>query len=191
MLETRIGSLAGVASLLGLPPVQTDRDAQDTLTVAALAYAGDRPDRGWLSRAGLDSARTAATSLRTVLSMARAAETKARAIFTDAALTADVYGLAARFQEVHRGWRKLLPAYRADKGAVAAFTTPGVDHQDACRRLELAVAWREATAALAKTEERHAACLGDSYRGAATDFAALERALGHAATALDHARTAT
>jgi hypothetical protein len=189
MLETRIGSLAGIVNLLGLPPVQTYGDAEDTLTVAALGYAGDRPERGWLSPAGLDAARTAASSLRTVLSMTRAAETKARAYFTDAALTVDVYGLAERFRELHRGWRKMLSAYRADKRAVAAFTAPGVDPQDALRRLDLAVAWREATTALTRTEERHAACLGDSYRGAATDFAALDRALGHAATALGHART--
>jgi hypothetical protein len=189
MLETRIGSLAGISSLLGLPPVQTYSDAEDTLTVAALAYADDRPERAWLSPAGLDAARTAASSLQTVLSMAHAAKAKARTIFTDAALTADVHGLAERFRELHRGWRKLLPAYRADKRAVAAFTAANVDPKDTLWRLDVAVAWKEATAALARTEERHAACLGDSYCGAATDFAALDRALGYAATALDHART--
>jgi len=189
MLQTRIGSLAGIVSLLGLSPVQTYGDAEATLTVAALAYADDRPERGWLSPAGLDAARTAASALRTVLRMAHAAETKARAIFTDAALTADVDGLARRFLELHRGWRKLLPAYRADKRAVAAFTAANVDPNDALRRLNLAVTWREATAALVRNEERYAACLGDAYCGAATDFAALDRALVHAATAVSQART--
>jgi hypothetical protein len=189
MLETRIGSLAGIVSLLGLPPAQTFQDAQATLTVAALAYETDRPERAWLSPAGLEAARTAARSLRTVLSTVRAAETKARAVFTDAALTADVDDLAARFREHHRGWRKLLSAYRADKRAVATFTAPGVDPAEARRQLELAVAWKQATAALARTEERHASCLGDTYQGAATDFTGLDRALGHAATALSQART--
>ena len=189
MLETRIGSLAGVVSLLGLPPVHTCGDAEDTLTVAALAYAANRPQRKWLSAVGLDAARTAASALRTVLTLAHAAETKARTVYTDAALTADVDALVERFRERHTGWRKLLPAYRADKRTVATITAPNVDPREALRQLDLAVAWKETAATLARTEDRHAACLGDSYRGTATDFAALDQALENAATALRLART--
>ncbi|KWW99028.1 Uncharacterized protein LI90_660 [Carbonactinospora thermoautotrophica] len=188
-LERCLGSLRGIAAMLGLPPVETYAHACDTLAVAGLGYAPNRPERAWLSPAGLEAAQAAADALRHATAQLDAAETAARAYYTDAALDADVEGLAERFTTLHKGLRKLRSQYRADKRAVAAFTADGVSQDDALGHLDKAVAWKHAVQALAETEAAHAVTLGSYYTGRTTDFDALAQAIANAETALRRART--
>ena len=101
-----------------------------------------------------------------------------------AVLGEDVEGLASRFGSEHHGLGKLSGDYRADKKTVAAFTRDGVAKDDAHQYLGLAVAWKQAAAALAAAEAAHAAILGAYYTGGSTDWSRLSGALTLADTAV-------
>lgn len=188
-LTTRVGSLAGMTALLDLPPVETFQDAEDTLAVAALTSAAERPERHWLSPSGLQAATIAATELHRAWTQFGAAETAARAYYNEAVFSADVHGLAHRFTHVHKGLRKLRGEYRADKRAVAALARDGVQRDAAIANLRLAVEWVDAKKALAHVEATHAAALGFYYARNSTNFNLIQRALANATVAVRRSRT--
>jgi very-short-patch-repair endonuclease len=190
MLQARLRSLSGLAILLGLPPVVSFDDAEATLALVTLGRAEDRPERAWLSAAGLAAATQAAQALRQAIAALHQAETAAAAHYTGDLLTADVEGLAHRFTHEHRGLKKLGGAYRTDKRSLAAITRASVDRRQARDHLGEAVAWKRAAAVLADAEARHAAALGAYYAGRFSDFDRLARALATAGTAIGQARTA-
>lgn len=183
-LHNRIRSLHGITSMLGLRPVGTVRDARETLTVAEIAFHDERPEREWLSPAGLTAAKAAATALRDAIERLEAAEGAARPYFTDAALTADLTGLSTRFDRTHHGVKKLLAGYRADKRALAAVAAANVSVEDAITRLARAVEWQRVAAEYAAVVARHAGALGGYYTGRGTDLDRLDRVLVDAAVAV-------
>ena len=123
MLEERLTAVDGLATSLRLPPVSTVQDVDVLLGLADAAFVPHRPERTWLSADGLAQARAAAHTLRTRVTDLDGTESSARRLYTDAALTQPLADLHERFTSVHKGFRKLLGAYRRDKKIVAAFTT--------------------------------------------------------------------
>ncbi|WP_430782834.1 DEAD/DEAH box helicase [Actinoplanes sp. G11-F43] len=189
MLEAAIRSLNGLAVMMGLPPVVSFADADSTLTVIDLAHAPERPERAWLSIDGHTAAGRAAQTLYQAIVNLGEAEAAAAPYFTDALLGADVEGLADRLAAENRGLRKLTPAYRADRRALADITRDGVDAETARENLPLALLWSRAALGLASAEGRLAPLLGVYYQGRGTDFDRINRALAVAATAIHRART--
>ena len=61
MLQERLGSLIGLASVLGIRAPQTFQDAADLLTLAGVAQEPDRPERAWLSASGARGSRSCGT----------------------------------------------------------------------------------------------------------------------------------
>ena len=167
---------------------QTFQDARDLLTLAGIAGEPDRPERAWLSAPGVEAAGHAAHVLHDAWQAVARAEADASAYYTPAVLREDVEGLASRFGSEHHGLGKLSGDYRADKKAVASFTTEGVAKEDAQQHLRLAVAWKRAADALSAAEAAHAATLGAYYAGRSTDWGRLSSALALAATAIRAAR---
>jgi hypothetical protein len=187
-LENWLGTLAGLAGMLGLHAPVTFTDAADLLTLAGLAAQPDSPERPWLSAAGQRAASNAAQVLHDAHRALATAKADASTYFTPDALRHDVAALAQRFTTGHRGLGTLSGDYRAARKTVRAFTREGIAEETAQEHLGLAAAWRHAAEALAAAEARHAALLGPYYTGRATDFAQLGRALAHAATAVRCAR---
>jgi Protein of unknown function (DUF4011)/AAA domain len=187
-LENWLGTLSGLAGLLGLHAPVTFTDAGDLLTLAGLAAQSDRPERPWLSAAGQRAASGAAQVLHDAHRALAAAEADASAYFTPDALRHDMGALAPRFIAGRRGLGKLSGNYRAARKTVRTVTREEVADETAHEHLGLAADWRLAADALAAAEARHAALLGPYYTGRATDFARLGRALAHAATAVRCAR---
>ena len=184
MLQQRLDSLSGLASMLGVRAPCTFQDAGDLLTLARVAQQPCRPERAWLSGFGVDAASQAARVLHDAwLAFARA-EADASAYYTPAVLGEDVEGLAGRFGSEHHRLGKLSGDYRADKKTVGAFTKDGVTKDDAHQYLGLAVAWKQAAVALSAAEAAHAAILGVYYAGGSTDWSQLSGALSLAATAV-------
>jgi REase_MTES_1575/Protein of unknown function (DUF4011)/AAA domain/Protein of unknown function (DUF3320) len=187
-LESRIGSLSGLAGLLGLHTPQTFNEADDLLSVALLAQAPDLPESTWLSLEGLATARQAAGSLDSAQQVLVKAEIDSAVYYTAMALDEDVDALARRFTTDHHGLGKLSGEYRADKKRVAGFTREGIDKETAHQHLGLAIAWKQAVAALRSAEQAHAPVLGTYYTGRSTDWERLRRALSVADTAVRRVR---
>ena len=61
MLQERLGSLSGLASMLGIRAPQTFQEAADLLTLARVAQEPSRPERAWLSASGLEAAEPGGT----------------------------------------------------------------------------------------------------------------------------------
>ena len=152
MLQERLGTLSGLASMLGLQAPATFSDAADLLAIAWLAGEPDRPERGWLSVSGNQAAREAGRALYDAHHALAEAEADASAYFTPQALHQDVHGLAHRFETEHHRLGKLSAEYRADKKTVAAFTREGIVRDTAHQQLALAAAWKRAAQALASVE---------------------------------------
>jgi hypothetical protein len=184
MLQQRLDSLCGLASMLGVRAPRTFRDAGDLLTLARMAQQPSRPERAWLSAFGVEAADQAARVLHDACEAFARARADASAYYTPAVLAADVEGLAGRFANEYRRLGKFLGDYRADKKTVASFTKDGVDKEDAHQYLGLAVAWKQAAAALSAAEAAHAGILGAYYAGGSTDWSRLNGTLSLAATAV-------
>ena len=188
-LQTRLGSMSGLAAMLGLPPASSFADADDLLTVAGLADAAERPERAWLSSQGLERAGVAAAAVGEAIRGLNEAEAAASVYFTPGALGADTQSLARRFTHEHHGLKKLAGQYREDKRAAAAFTRPGIDKRVAHEHLPLAAAWQQAAQSFEAVSVTHAPILGSYYTGRATDFNQLAVARNNAYTAVQRART--
>ena len=183
MLRDRLGSLTGLAGMLGIGAPQTFREAANLLAIARVAAEPVRPDRSWFSAAGLEMASRAIGVLRDSWHSVAGAESDASVLYTSAALHEDVEALAARLTQVGM-FGRLSGDYRADRKTVASFTRDGADREAAQRNLHLAVAWKRASDALGAAEAAHAGTLGPYYEGAATDWARLEGALALADAAV-------
>ena len=188
LLDKRLGTLANLASMLGMPAPVTFSDAADLLTLAHLAEEPDRPERSWLSIPGQQAAYEAGRTLYEAHRVLAAAAAAASAYYTPEALQHDVAALAQRLGQEHNRLSRLSGDYRTDRRTVALFTREGVPPETALEHLALAAAWQHAAQGLAAAEARHAALLGPYYSGQATDFDRLGRALTHAATAVRAAR---
>ena len=186
MLNDRLGSITGMAGMLGIRPPQTFREASNLLAIARVAAEPHRPERDWLSVPGLEAARRAADVLSGAWDAVIRAETEASPYYTPAVLTADVEGLASRLTDVGL-FGRMGGDYRTDRKAVAAFTKDSVDRDSALRNLGLAAAWKQTAEQLAAAEAVHAAALGSYYAGASTDWGRLHGVLALAGTAVQAA----
>jgi REase_MTES_1575/Protein of unknown function (DUF4011)/AAA domain/Protein of unknown function (DUF3320) len=184
MLHERVGTLSGLASLLGLRAPATFAEAAALLAIVQLAEEQDRPERGWLSVPGHQAAREAGRALYEAHHALATAAADASAYYTAEALHADVQGLAYRFEDAHQGLGRLSAEYRADKRIVATFTREGIARETAQEQLGLAAAWKRAAQSLASVQASCAPLLGPYYTGRTTDFDRLSRALNQAANAI-------
>jgi hypothetical protein len=184
MLHERVGTLSGLAGMLGLRAPATFAEAADLLAIVQLAEEQDRPERGWLSVPGHQAAREAGRALYEAHCALAKAEANASAYYTAEALHADVQGLALRFEGAHQGLGRLSAEYRADKRIVATLTREGIARETAQEQLGLAAAWKRAAQSLASAQASCAPLLGPYYTGGTTDFDRLSRALNQAANAI-------
>jgi hypothetical protein len=182
MLDSRGKSLAGIASMMGMPTPESFTDAHQLLRVAAIAQVDERPERGWLTPGGCAAAHTASATLKDAIDALTVAGAEAGQFYGASALGEDLDALAERFQTAHRGLHKLSGQYRRDKATVRAFANEAVPKRAALNNLRLAVAWKHAATALTRAEGEYAPVLGSYYAGRSTDFARLAAALAHAAT---------
>ncbi|WP_344520361.1 AAA domain-containing protein, partial [Paractinoplanes durhamensis] len=185
LLEERLRDVSKITAALTLPAAGTFNDVARVLALCELGGRANRPEPYWFGAGVLAKANTAVAALRQGVEALTAAEGQARLYFREAILDQPVEQLADRLTRVHRGlFRKLFGAYRRDYEAVAAFALPSMSSSDAVAHLGTAVAWRAARRDLAALEQEHAAVLGRFWRGATTDFAALNEALQVAADLL-------
>ncbi|MBO3744066.1 DUF4011 domain-containing protein [Actinoplanes flavus] len=176
-LEQHQHSLDRVTARLGLPNVVTFSDIHRVSDIVDLLARPDKPEAAWFHPAGTANARTAARTLHRAVDVARAAESRAREHFNEAALAHPVDELATRFATVHKGIRKLRAPYRRDKKAAAEIARPDVKRSQVVANLGIAAAWKKAMQELDRAEDEHARILGHHWHRLDTDFDAIDRAL--------------
>ncbi|WP_328477496.1 DUF4011 domain-containing protein [Actinoplanes sp. NBC_00393] len=176
-LERHRAAIDKVTAKLGLPKAVTVADIGRIADIAELGTRKNKPEQFWFTPGAAATVTTGVQALRRALENLVAAEVRARPFFAEAILTQPVEELADRFARVHRGWRKLLGAYRHDRRIVAAFVLPTAAVRDALPRLETAVAWQRARQDLSAAEQAYGPALGRYWQGPGTDFPAIEEAL--------------
>ncbi|MEU4428154.1 DUF4011 domain-containing protein [Actinoplanes sp. NPDC024001] len=176
-LERQRAAIDKVTTKLGLPKAVTVADIERIADIAELGSRPHKPEQFWFGPGAAATVATGVQTLRRALESLVAAEVRARPFFAEAILTQPVEELSDRFARVHRGWRKLLGAYRRDRRIVAAFVLPTAAVRDALPRLETAVAWQRARQDLATAEQAYGPALGRYWQGPGTDFPAVEEAL--------------
>ncbi|MEU0432384.1 DUF3320 domain-containing protein [Streptomyces sp. NPDC006290] len=154
--------VAQLADLFGLPKADRAETAFALCELADLTGAAHRPPRGWFDAEVLRQAHTAAGELRHALDAEAAARGTASDVFGEQVLAcAELPDLVDRFAGRHRGLMGRFSAqYKADREAVTALTRSGLWGKSLPGRLEQALAWRDAAAALARLTDRHTALLG-------------------------------
>ena len=182
MLQSRLDSLRGLGSILGLPEVVSFADAERVALLISIRFGHAVPRRHWLNEDGLTSARNASQHAATLISNLDLAERDASTTFSEAVLQAPVADLNSRFAEVHKGLHKLSGEYRADKKLTASLLAVGVTLNDAIRNLPKAVTWATAKAEYDSAAPLISAHLGKFWSGRTTDFSALNEVIETAET---------
>ncbi|GIF38818.1 DUF4011 domain-containing protein [Actinoplanes xinjiangensis] len=183
-LEKHRRAVDRVTARLGLPSATTSRDIARVAAIVELGARPHKPERFWFGPGALAAVQNGASVLRRALEVLVGAEIQARPYFSEAILAQPVEELAERFTHVHRGFRKLLAAYRRDRRQVAGFVLPTAHLGDAISRIGVAVAWKRALQDLAAAEHAYATALGRYWQGRGTDFAALDDAIAVATAAI-------
>ncbi|BBH71437.1 hypothetical protein ACTI_81220 [Actinoplanes sp. OR16] len=183
-LERHRAVIDRVTTRMGLPNAVKVADIERVATIAELAAGPHRPEPFWFGPGVAGTVAAGAQALRRALENLVAAEMRARPFFSEAILTQPVEELSDRFARVHRGWRKMLGAYRHDRRIIAAFVQPTAAIRDALPRLETAVAWQRARQDLTAAESAYGAALGRYWQGPGTDFTAIDAALAVVETAM-------
>jgi hypothetical protein len=172
------------------PPTNLTR-SKELGELATLVASVDKPEAAWLRATSLPTVVDAKETLEQLVEAFNGMRGELGATFADDVLELDLGGLIGRFEAIHHGLGKLKGGYRSDKKLIAQVSRSGRFAQEAVSLLPRALEWQSLNQRLREAEALHAAQLGDHYyRGEATDFGRLERALGVAHRALDLAGAA-
>ncbi|MFF3686192.1 DUF3320 domain-containing protein [Streptomyces sp. NPDC002187] len=177
-----VGQLAELADLFGMPKPEGPEAAFALCELADLTKADHRPPSGWCDAATSREAHSAAEEVREALNEETRARTAAEDVFVEETLqAAELPALAGRFADQHRGLMARFSAqYKADRAAVAALTRNGTWHKSLVGRLEHALAWHNAAAAVTRLADRHTALLGRWTPRTHESLDGLDRALATA-----------
>jgi hypothetical protein len=176
-LERRLSTLQAINRQLGLIAVVSFGDAERTLSLAELAYARNKPLRGWFGSAELAAVCDSIAALDSTLNALIEAETAATQFFTIDTLAAPLADLHERFHNRHRGLKKLTGEYRADKKTLSGLLVQDIKFKQGLERLPDAIRWCEASRTYAAALARHADRLGHYWRGRDTDFDSVDDAI--------------
>ncbi|WP_073819447.1 AAA domain-containing protein [Kitasatospora sp. CB01950] len=189
-LEQVLQQLARTARVYGVPaPESCAQGLRLTrLTELSLPEQTDKPPARWLTPVGAAQARTALDQLSDTIANLRATRDRARRRFTERTLEESTLAdVAQRFATVHRSLTaRLSSVYRADRRTVRGLLPEGAK----CTKVVIAalpdaVAWQQAQQRLDHESRLAGDLLGHFWRGEETDFAAAEKALGHAEQAAE------
>lgn len=170
------GAAGALAAELGLEHPNTFPEVERVLQLAEFGYSENRPLREWLSGRELQSARAAASELRSKVKLLAEAEAAAADVFTDAVLGGSVVEVFERFQTEHRGLKKLSGQYRTDKKSVTSWLADGIPIKAGIAQLALAANWSTAHADFEASSKALAATLGVYWKGRDTDFESISAA---------------
>lgn len=176
MLSELLRSLGRLSSVLGQGQPATLADVDSLNDLVSMRERNTRPEKRWFSPHGLAEARVAATSLKKLISRLKSAEGKATVTFNSSALTAPLGELQDRFENLHKGLRKLSKSYRTDKATVSHLLSNANDVKTGIKHFSDAIAWSEASAAFEEQSANLGPLLGRHWKGRDTNFKKLRLA---------------
>ncbi len=177
-VSSAMQSLTGIANALGLSAPETWAEADRILRIVELRAAATGMERGWLTAAGLQSARDASSAIRQKSMALDTAEQRASTLYRSDVLGAPLRELKDRFDNLHTGLRKLSGNYRRDKRSVAALLADAKQVKSGIARLSEAIAWADAEHEFEAAGVAFSQPLGRYWNGRETDWAALEKLFG-------------
>lgn len=169
-------SLRSLANVAGFAEPIDWAEADRVIRAIELRTSDPLIESAWLSVSGLQSAREAATKLRMKVMDLEEAEDRAKDLYRPDALSAPLYELRDRFENLHKGLRKLSGEYRKDKRELAALLSDAKQIKYGISRLSDAIAWSEANKGFETVSLVHSQALGRHWKGRETDWEALEHA---------------
>lgn len=173
-------SLTGLARESGLPAPATWAEADRVIRLVELRNLGSIVEPSWLTAGGLQSAKDAAATMRLKAIALDSAEERVQSIFRPEALTAPLRDLRDRFDNLHKGIRKLSGDYRRDKQSVALLLSDANQVKLGISRLSDAVSWSEASQEFEAASLVQSRALGRQWKGRKTDWDAFERSFATA-----------
>ncbi|MGB3602671.1 DUF4011 domain-containing protein [Gordonia sp. (in: high G+C Gram-positive bacteria)] len=177
MLEDHRQALQAIASELGLPTDIKFSSLPQMRALLNLKSRAVRLESTWFTPCGLEAARAAARRLSARTIELRTAEAAAASMFTPSSLDQPLAELQDRFQNLHRGLRKLSGAYRTDKRALAEVLVDASQVKVGISRLDDALRWNQTRTAFTVEAAESSHALGQYWDGANTDYQALDVAL--------------
>lgn len=175
-LGSILPSLRSLAKVAGFPEPVNWTDAERVIRAFELRASGSLIESTWLSAAGLQGARDAAAALRLKVMDLEEAEDRAQDLYLPDALSAPLYELRDRFDNLHKGLRKLSKDYRKDKRELAGLLSDAKQVKYGISRLSDAIAWSEASKDFETVSVVNSQALGGHWNGRETDWSALEHA---------------
>ena len=163
-----------------ISPMALDR----LVRLAKLADQDTRPEPQWFEDGKLEAAKHAHRELAEIVPKLNARHDDLMRVFKPSALDLELEALRERFTHLHRGIRKLRPAYRADKRVLAAHSPTGRFTKEMLIRLGELVAHQEEDRSLNEVEARHDGILGAYYQDRNADLELCRDALSTADQAL-------
>lgn len=174
-ISNTLQSLKGLAQTAGFPTPANWADADRVIRAVELRNSGAIVESSWLTAQGLQSARDAAAATRLKAMALDSAEERAQSIYRPEALAAPLHELRDRFDNLHKGLRKLSGDYRRDKQAVVALLADAKQVKSGISRLSDAIAWSEANKEFDAVGMIHSQALGKHWKARDTDWESLER----------------
>jgi hypothetical protein len=185
-LETEAAHIAN--SLRAPDRRRTIEECADLAVVASHANDQVRPEVQWSSPAVIGRVEAAINVLGPLVEHYHSRRAALEEIFTPAVEELPLTDLVVRFEQRHKGFRKLSSAYREDKRVVAAATRLGKATKEVRSHLREAMELQAAGLELDAAHERSESILGAYAQERATDTNAANHALGVLREALGRLR---
>jgi hypothetical protein len=177
-----------LAAVMESPIPQTVAELHQLLELGALVFSPHKPDAAWLEAARQPEILSAINALEQAVATVQSGTATVERLFKSSILGVDVDGLWYRFDQIHHGLGKLLPAYWRDKRALRDHTKSGKVRREEIEGLRGAIECKRRQKALATLESRHGASIGRHYyKSLNSDFGAIRSAFAVADAVVKHA----
>lgn len=168
---------SAAAAQLDLPDPATLSEHVQLANLLLLTAAVNKPASHWLTRQGLEEARTAAQELQAAYKAEAEAAHAASPYFTRDCLQVDLGRIRAVVGSNPGILERRKKEYKEACQRLAAVSTGSRTGAEQAQRIHLALSWQEAHSALWRKHQEYETVLGTYYQGYGTDWEAVHSAL--------------
>lgn len=163
----------------------TFADVQALIGIARLSQSPDLPEPEWINPSVQKGLHESVRVLEPLVALLADRSQTLSSTFTKEALDTDLVGLNVRFKTQHKGYRRWSKQAKEDRKTLKSISVARSAGKTTVARLDDAVLWQQAHLALRAREHDFSPRLASYYRGTATEFDRIKRALAVAQEAID------